>query len=71
MVLLWLRGLGFSSLSVGHFDGFGNILCSGFLSGMALLWRPLAVWITILRFIGDLPEPRYHTAMSDGSERFP
>ena len=31
-------GLEFSSLSpaVDHFDGFGNILCSGFLSGMAL-----------------------------------
>ena len=21
----------------------------------------LALWITILRFMGDLPEPRYHT----------
>ncbi|XP_068845042.1 unconventional myosin-VIIa isoform X2 [Capricornis sumatraensis] len=31
----------------------------------------LAVWITILRFMGDLPEPRYHTAMSDGSEKIP
>ena len=25
----------------------------------------LAVWITILRFMGDLPEPKYHTSMSD------
>lgn len=31
----------------------------------------LAVWITILRFMGDLPEPKYHTAMSDGSEKIP
>uniref|UniRef100_A0AC11ECH6 Myosin VIIA n=1 Tax=Ovis aries TaxID=9940 RepID=A0AC11ECH6_SHEEP len=31
----------------------------------------LAVWITILRFMGDLPEPRYHMAMSDGSEKIP
>uniref|UniRef100_A0A8C8RLK9 Myosin VIIA n=1 Tax=Pelusios castaneus TaxID=367368 RepID=A0A8C8RLK9_9SAUR len=31
----------------------------------------LAVWITILRFMGDLPEPKYHTAMCDGSEKIP
>ncbi|XP_063807345.1 unconventional myosin-VIIa isoform X4 [Pseudophryne corroboree] len=31
----------------------------------------LAVWITILRFMGDLPEPKYHTAMSDGMEKIP
>ncbi|XP_060032699.1 unconventional myosin-VIIa isoform X5 [Erinaceus europaeus] len=31
----------------------------------------LAVWITILRFMGDLPEPKYHVAMSDGSEKIP
>lgn len=31
----------------------------------------MAVWITILRFMGDLPEPKYHTAMSDGSEKIP
>lgn len=29
------------------------------------LQAALAVWITILRFMGDLPEPKYHTAMSD------
>ncbi|KAK2154842.1 hypothetical protein LSH36_256g06087 [Paralvinella palmiformis] len=29
----------------------------------------LAVWITILRFMGDLPEPKYHTSMSDNQER--
>ncbi|KAM6211811.1 unconventional myosin-VIIa isoform 2-T2 [Sarcoramphus papa] len=31
----------------------------------------LAVWITVLRFMGDLPEPKYHTAMSDGGEKIP
>nr|XP_051706501.1 unconventional myosin-VIIa isoform X6 [Oryctolagus cuniculus] len=31
----------------------------------------LAVWVTVLRFMGDLPEPKYHTAMSDGSEKIP
>uniref|UniRef100_A0A3Q3MGT9 Myosin VIIAa n=1 Tax=Mastacembelus armatus TaxID=205130 RepID=A0A3Q3MGT9_9TELE len=31
----------------------------------------LAVWITVLRFMGDLPEPKYHTALSDGSEKIP
>jgi hypothetical protein len=25
----------------------------------------LAVWIVILRFMGDLPEPKYHTAMAE------
>lgn len=50
------------------------------VSQCPLLWFPdicalpqaaLAVWITILRFMGDLPEPKYHTAMSDGSEKIP
>merc|ERR1712062_788934 len=27
----------------------------------------LALWITILRFMGDLPEPRYHTMDKDNS----
>ena len=27
----------------------------------------LALWITILRFMGDLPEPRYHTMEKDNS----
>jgi len=31
----------------------------------------LAVWITILRFMGDLPEPKYHTAMSDVKDNTP
>ena len=29
----------------------------------------LAVWITILRFMGDLPEPKYHTAITDTKVR--
>lgn len=36
-----------------------------------VLQAALAVWITILRFMGDLPEPKYHTAISDGSEKIP
>lgn len=36
-----------------------------------ILQAALAVWITILRFMGDLPEPKYHTAISDGSEKIP
>lgn len=45
------------------------------LTWECFLWKQkqaaLAVWITILRFMGDLPEPKYHTAMSDGSEKIP
>lgn len=38
---------------------------------LLVLQAALAVWITILRFMGDLPEPKYHTAISDGSEKIP
>lgn len=38
---------------------------------LVVLQAALAVWITILRFMGDLPEPKYHTAISDGSEKIP
>uniref|UniRef100_A0A8C7L5K1 Myosin VIIA n=1 Tax=Oncorhynchus kisutch TaxID=8019 RepID=A0A8C7L5K1_ONCKI len=31
----------------------------------------LAVWVTVLRFMGDLPEPKYHIAIIDGSEKIP
>ncbi|XP_048839226.1 unconventional myosin-VIIa-like isoform X2 [Brienomyrus brachyistius] len=31
----------------------------------------LAVWITTLRFMGDLPEPKYHAVVNDGSEKIP
>ncbi|XP_067278800.1 unconventional myosin-VIIa [Pseudorasbora parva] len=31
----------------------------------------LAVWITVLRFMGDLPEPKYHISISDGTEKIP
>ncbi|XP_030648187.1 unconventional myosin-VIIa-like [Chanos chanos] len=31
----------------------------------------LAVWITILRFMGDLPEPKYQINVSDGAEKIP
>ncbi|XP_066501283.1 unconventional myosin-VIIa isoform X2 [Hoplias malabaricus] len=31
----------------------------------------LAVWVTVLRFMGDLPEPKYQISISDGSEKIP
>ena len=31
----------------------------------------LAVWVTVLRFMGDLPEPKYQISVSDGSEKIP
>ncbi|KAI4791029.1 hypothetical protein KUCAC02_034255, partial [Chaenocephalus aceratus] len=31
----------------------------------------LAVWITVLRFMGDLPEPKSQMAINDGSEKIP
>ncbi|KAL8588845.1 hypothetical protein ACOMHN_011561 [Nucella lapillus] len=31
----------------------------------------LAVWIVILRFMGDLPEPKYHTAMAETKDSTP
>ncbi|XP_054902492.1 unconventional myosin-VIIa-like isoform X4 [Poeciliopsis prolifica] len=31
----------------------------------------LAVWITVLRFMGDLPEPKCQIVISDGSEKIP
>lgn len=48
-----------------------SFVLSGFLTCVFHPQAALAVWITILRFMGDLPEPKYHTAMSDGSEKIP
>uniref|UniRef100_A0A672Z114 Myosin VIIAb n=1 Tax=Sphaeramia orbicularis TaxID=375764 RepID=A0A672Z114_9TELE len=31
----------------------------------------LAVWITVLRFMGDLPEPKCQMVINDGSEKIP
>ncbi|XP_010783433.1 unconventional myosin-VIIa-like, partial [Notothenia coriiceps] len=31
----------------------------------------LAVWITVLRFMGDLQEPKSQMAINDGSEKIP
>uniref|UniRef100_A0AAQ5YT46 Myosin VIIAb n=1 Tax=Amphiprion ocellaris TaxID=80972 RepID=A0AAQ5YT46_AMPOC len=31
----------------------------------------LAVWITVLRFMGDLPEPKCQLVINDGSEKIP
>lgn len=55
-------GLRFSSLSVGHFDGFGNILCSGFLSGMAL--PPRRPWQS-----GSPSSGSWGTSQSPGTTR--
>lgn len=38
-----------------------------FVSGQAAL----AVWVTVLRFMGDMPEPKYQSSLSDGSEKIP
>ena len=41
-------------------------LCSElWLMKECCLQAALAVWIIILRFMGDLPEPKYHTAMAE------
>lgn len=29
------------------------------------------MWITVLRFMGDLPEPKYQMVLNDGSEKIP
>ncbi|XP_053505469.1 unconventional myosin-VIIa [Ictalurus furcatus] len=31
----------------------------------------LAVWVTVLRFMGDMPEPKYQISLSDGTEKIP
>ena len=31
----------------------------------------MAVWITVLRFMGDLPEPKCPVTIQDGSEKIP
>lgn len=31
----------------------------------------MAVWITVLRFMGDLPEPKCPIVINDGSEKIP
>lgn len=36
-----------------------------------VLQAALAVWITILRFMGDLPEPKCQMVINDGSEKIP
>ena len=36
-----------------------------------MLQASLAVWITILRFMGDLPEPKYHTSMVEAKDTTP
>lgn len=41
------------------------------LNLLPVLQAALAVWITILRFMGDLPEPKYQMTINDGSEKIP
>lgn len=36
-----------------------------------LLQAALAVWITVLRFMGDLAEPKCQLVINDGSEKIP
>lgn len=36
-----------------------------------VLQAALAVWITVLRFMGDLPEPKCPMVINDGSEKIP
>lgn len=36
-----------------------------------VLQAALAVWITVLRFMGDLPEPKCQMVINDGSEKIP
>lgn len=69
----WLSMSPASSPSPGAFCVFSQDLCPPWLF-LTLVLHPqaaLAVWITVLRFMGDLPEPKYHTAMSNGSEKIP
>ena len=38
----------------------------GFCSS-SVLQAGLALWVTILRFMGDMPEPKYHTTDRDNT----
>lgn len=38
---------------------------------LTVLQAALAVWITVLRFMGDLPEPKCQLVINDGSEKIP
>ena len=42
-------------------------LSKGFSIFYLIFQAALALWITILRFMGDLPEPRYHTMDKDNT----
>lgn len=43
----------------------------GFVAGSTVPQAALAVWITVLRFMGDLPEPKCQLVINDGSEKIP
>lgn len=46
----------------------GPIRCT---TSYPILQAALAVWITVLRFMGDLPEPKCQLVINDGSEKIP
>lgn len=41
----------------------------GFFFFFSLLQAALAVWICVLRFMGDMPEPRYKAETSTPAEK--
>lgn len=44
---------------------------SSFKTSRLVHQAALAVWITVLRFMGDLPEPKCQMVINDGSEKIP
>uniref|UniRef100_A0AAR2LT24 Myosin VIIAb n=1 Tax=Pygocentrus nattereri TaxID=42514 RepID=A0AAR2LT24_PYGNA len=51
-------------------EGDHSSICSQ-LTSFYTYSAALAVWVTVLRFMGDLPEPKYQISVSDGSEKIP
>lgn len=48
-----------------------SYILSWFKTSCPVLQAALAVWITVLRFMGDLPEPKCPIVINDGSEKIP
>lgn len=48
-----------------------TILSNLILTSYLVPQAALAVWITVLRFMGDLPEPKCQLVINDGSEKIP
>lgn len=68
---LILRGVGFSMPLCGSLQWLVTSLCSGFLSGMALLPGGPGSLDHHPPVHGDLQEPCISLTMSDGSEKIP